>query len=128
MELLKRAGILQELDNLFRQATDLGLNVDGVAVIILAALLRGPLITFLPSETRAAVASLQSFAGQSMAELAEIGQHGRPIMRVIEGPIARQLFRVETMREMAELGQRLERIPDFLRDLEDSTRRLTEKT
>ena len=128
MDLLKRAGILQELDNLFRQATDLGLNVDGVAVIILAALLRGPLITFLPSETRAAVASLQSFAGQSMAELAEIGQHGRPIMRVIEGPIARQLFRLETMREMAEMGQRLERIPDFLRDLEDSTRRLTEKT
>jgi len=127
MELLKRAGILQELDNLFRHATDLGLNLDGVAVIILAALLRGPLITFLPSETRTAVASLQSFAGQSMGELAEIGQHGRPIMRVIESPIARQLFRLETMREMAEMGQRLERIPDFLSHLEDSTRRLTEK-
>ena len=113
---------------MFRHATDLGLNVDGVAVIVLAALLRGPLITFLSPKTRSAVASLQSFAGQSMHELAEIGQHGRPLMRVIEGPIARQLFRLETMREMAEMGQRLERIPYFLRDLEDSTRRLTEKT
>jgi len=46
---------------------------------------------------------------------------------VIESPIARQLFRLETMREMEEMGQRLERIPDFLSHLEDSTRRLTEK-
>ena len=128
MDLLKRAGILQELDNLFRHATDLGLNVDGVAVIVLAALLRGPLITFLSPKTRSAVASLQSFAGQSMHELAEIGQHGRPLMRVIEGPIARQLFRLETMREMEKMGHRLIRLPDFLSHLEDSTRRLTEKT
>ena len=128
MELLKRAVILQELDNLFRHATDLGLNVDGVAVIVLAALLRGPLITFLSPKTRSAVASLQSFAGQSMHELAEIGQHGRPLMRVIESPIARQLFKLETMREMEKMGHRLIRLPDFLSHLEDSTRRLTEKT
>ena len=59
-----------------------------------------------------------------MRELAEIGHHGHTLARVIEGPIARQLFRLEMMREMAEIGQRLERIPDFLLHLQDSTRRL----
>ena len=127
MDLLERAGITGELDELLRHAADLGLNVDGVAVIILAALLGGPLGTYLSSETRAAVASLQKFAEQSMHELAEIGQHGRPLARVIERPIARELFRLEMMREMAEVGQRLERLPDFISHLRDSTRRLTEQ-
>jgi hypothetical protein len=127
MDLLGRAGIPGELDELLRHAADLGLNSDGVAVIILAALLGGPLGTYLSSETRAAVAALQKFAEQSMHELAEIGQHGRPLARVIERPIARELFRLEMMREMEKMGQRLRRLPDFLSHLQRSTERLTEK-
>lgn len=127
MDLLKRAGIPGQLDNLFAHADDLGLNVEGVAVIILAALLGGPLGTYLSSESRNAVVSLQKFAEQSMQELAEIGHHGRPLVRVIEGPIARQLFRLEMMHEMEKIGLRLERIPEFLSHLKDSTRRLNEQ-
>ena len=112
---------------MLRHAADLGLNSDGVAGIILAALLGGPLGSYLSSETRAAVASLRGFAEQSMHELAEIGRHGHTLARVIDGPLACELFRLEMMREMAEVGQRLKRLPDFLSHLRDSTRRLTEQ-
>ena len=127
MDLLGRAGIPGELDELLRHAADLGLNSDGVAVIILAALLGGPLGSYLSSETRAAVASLRGFAEQSMHELAEIGRHGHTLARVIDGSLARELFRLEMMREMEKMSHRLRRLPDFLSHLRDSTRRLTEQ-
>ena len=127
MDLLGRAGIPGELDELLRHAADLGLNSDGVAVIILAALLGGPLGTYLSSETRAAVASLRGFAEKSMHDLAEIGRHGHTLARVIDGPLACELFRLEMMREMEKIGHRLRRLPDFLSHLRDSTRRLTEQ-
>ena len=64
---------------------------------------------------------------KSMHELAEIGRHGHMLARVIEGPLARELFRLEMMREMEKIGHRLRRLPDFLSHLQRSTERLTEK-
>jgi Ca-activated chloride channel family protein len=127
MDLLERAGIPGELDAMLRHTAYLGLKVDGVAVIILAALLSGPLGTYLSSESKHAVVLLQKFAEQSMRELAEIGHHGRQLLRVIERARARQLLRGELFREIEDMRGRLEEIPDFLKQLQVSTRRLNEQ-
>jgi hypothetical protein len=127
LDLLERAGIPGELDAMLRHTAYLGLKVDGVAVIILAALLSGPLGTYLSSESKHAVVLLQKFAEQSMRELAEIGHHGRQLLRVIERARARQLLRGELFREIEDMRGRLEEIPDFLEQLQVSTRRENEQ-
>lgn len=90
IDLLGRAGIAGELDELFRHATDLGLNIDGIAAIILAGILDGPLGTYLPPQARAAVATLREFAGRSMDALGEIGHHGAVLQEVLQKPASKK--------------------------------------
>ena len=114
LDLLREAGLASEFDDLFRYASDLGLSVETIAVIILAGLLVGPLGEYLSAETKSAVASLQERARQATDAIREIGGQG-----IADRAIAREAFRPDHAPGA--------RFRDLLDHLQNYARRSTEK-
>jgi Ca-activated chloride channel family protein len=127
LDLLANAGIAAELGELFSHAADLGLNVDSMAAIIVAALLGGTLGNYLPVETRSAVASLQQFAERSITALEEIGHHGTALAHILEAPIAREVFQLEMTHTIRPIAERLAGLSSFVGHLQSVRRRLIDR-
>ena len=127
LDLLREAGLASEFDDLFRHAADLGLNVEVIAVIVLAGLLGGPLGEYLSMETQSAVASLQDHAQQATEAIREMGRHGNALARVTADRAGRDILRPDQAHAVEETLQRVARFRDLLDHLQDCARRSTEK-
>lgn len=127
LDLLRDAGLASEFDDLFRHAADLGLNVEVIAVIVLAGLLGGPLGEYLSVETQSAVASLQGHAQQATEAIREMGRHGSALVRVTADSAGRDILRPDQAHAVEETLQRVARFRDLLDHLQDCARRSTEK-
>jgi len=127
IDLLREAGLAAEFDDLFRHAADLGLNVEVIAVIVLAGLLGGPLGEYLSVESQSAVASLQDHAQQATEAIREMGRHGSALVRVTADRAGRDILRPDQADAVEETLQRVARFRDLLDHLQDCARRSTEK-
>jgi Ca-activated chloride channel family protein len=127
INLLREAGLATEFDDLFRHAADLGLNVEVIAVIVLAGLLGGPLGEYLSVETQSAVASLQDHAQQATEAIREMGRHGSALVRVTADRAGRDILRPDQADAVEETMQRVARFRDLLDHLQDCARRSAEK-
>ncbi len=127
IDLLQAAGLASEFDDLFRHASDLGLNVNVIAVIVLAGLLGGPLGEYLSKETQSAVASLQDHAQQATEAIREMGRHGIALARIADSPVAREVLRPDQARDIREMLERFARFRDLLDHLQDCARRAAER-
>lgn len=127
LDLLREAGLVSEFDDLFRQAADLGLNVEMIAEIVLAGILGSPLSEYLSIETESAVSSLRDRAEQATEAIRQMGRHGISMARIVHGPVASELLRPDQMREIRTVLERLARLRELLVHLGDCTRRSAEK-
>ena len=127
IDLLQEAGLRYDFEDLFRQATDLGLNADMIAVIVLAELLGGRLGEYLSAELENTVKSLQKHAQLAKKDMLELGRLGIALARTVDNSLPHEVLRPEQAHEIRE---RLERFGSFrgLYDhLQDCTRRSAEK-
>ncbi len=92
MELLREAGLASELDEVFRHAADLGLNVEAVAAIVLADLLSGILAERLPPAAQRDLGALQQYAKAATEMIRELTGHGTALLRVSEAAVGRDLL------------------------------------
>ncbi len=127
LDLLREAGLASEFHDLFEHAADLGLNVEVIAMIVLAGVLGGPLGEYLSSETQGAVASLQAYAQQATDALRELGRHGSAVARVIEEPVAREILKPGRVHDIQEALERFSRFRELLAHLQDAVRRSAER-
>jgi Ca-activated chloride channel family protein len=127
LDLLKEAGLASEFHELFQHAIDLELNVDVIAAIVLAGLLRGPLGEFLSPGTQGAIASLQDYAKQATEALREMGRHGIALAKATRGDLAREILRSGQAQAVEETLERLARFRDLLEHLYESVRKLSER-
>ena len=123
LDLLREAGLASEFDDLFRLAADLGLNVDVIAVIVLAGLLGGPLGEYLPMTTQSAVTLLQHHAQQAMEDIRKMGRQGSALVRLTADSAARDIIRPDQANAVEEALQRVVRFLELLDDLKDCARR-----
>ena len=127
LDLLNEAGIAPEFHDLFQHATDLGLNVDVIAAIVLAELLRGPLGEYLSTGTQNALAALQDYAKQATEALREMGRYGIALAKAVRGNLAREVLRPGQAQAVEEALERLARFRDLLEHLHDSVRKSSER-
>jgi uncharacterized protein YegL len=127
VDLLGEAGLASEFDDLFRLASALGLNVEAIAVIVLAELLAGPLREYLSTKTQSAVESLQDQAQQAMAAIREMGRHGIAMVQVTRDAVGRDLLQPDQAKAIEETLERVARFRGLLDRLQDCTRRSAEK-
>ncbi len=120
LALLAESGLAAEFDDLFRHASDLGLNVNIVAAIVVARLVGGPLGEFVSSDAQSALASLQERAREATNALREMGRHGVALARLTQEPVAREVLRQPSGDDTLE---RLARIRELLDHLDDALRR-----
>lgn len=97
----------------------LGLNVEVIAVIVLAGLLGGPLGEYLSTETQNAVASLQDHARQATEAIREMGHHGSALVRVTADRAGRDILRPDQADAVEETLQRVARFRDLLDHLQN---------
>ena len=117
LDLLREAGLASEFDDLFRQASDLGLNIEVIAVIVLAGLLGGPLGENLSVKTQSAVASLQGHALQASEVIRKMGVSGISLARIVNSPEAHEVLLPSN--ESREVLERFVRFEELLRHLKD---------
>jgi len=127
IDLLREAGLAAEFDDLFRHAADLGLNVEVIAVIVLAGLLGGPLGEYLSVETQRAVASLQGHAQQATEAIREMGRHGIALARVTTDPAAREVLQPGPSDTAREVLDRFVRCRELLDHLQDNARKVADR-
>lgn len=127
LDLLREAGLASEFDDLFRHAADLGLNVEVIAMIVLAEFLGGPLGEYLSTETQRAVALLQDHARQATDAIREMGRHGIALAHITENPVAREVLQPGQSDAAREVLERFARFRDLLEHLQDCARRSVAK-
>lgn len=76
LQLLNRCGLAAEFDAVFRMAADVGLNVDRIAEVILAAMLNQRVERLLSPEAQVALTSLRQRASEVTDALKELGGLG----------------------------------------------------
>ncbi len=124
LALLTESGLAAEFDDLLGHTADLGLRVSLVAAIVVARLLDGPLGEFVSGDAQSALASLQRRARETTDLLREMGRHGIALARLAREPVAREIFRTPSDDDSLE---RLARIEDLLKHLEDALQRSRER-
>ena len=92
MELLRDAGLASGLDEIFRYAADLGLNVEAVAAIVLADLFSGILAEKLSPAAQRDLGALQHYAKAATETIRELSGHGMALLRVTEAAVGRDLL------------------------------------
>ena len=127
IKLLREAGLASEFDDLFRHTSDLGLNENVIAVIVLAGLLGGPLGEYLSVETQRAVASLQGHAQQATEAIREMGRHGIALARVTTDPAAREVLQPGPSDAAREVLDRFVRCRELLDHLQDNARKVANR-
>jgi hypothetical protein len=103
LDLLGEAGLASQLDDLFRHAADLGLNVGAIAVFVLTAILVGPLGENLSAKARAAVPGLQTYARKVTEALREIGGHGIALAGVTRDAVVSKVLQPESEQNIREV-------------------------
>ena len=127
LDLLGKAGLVHEFDDVFRHAADLGLNVEVIAMIVISGLLGGPLGEYLSDETRSAVVALQDRTRQAMDAIQEMGRRSVALLRVTEDSVTLDVLGPEQANDLTRALKRLARFRDLLVHLQDSERRLAEQ-
>ena len=110
LELLEEAGLARGFGEIFRHAEQLRLDVEAIAAIVLAALLRGPLGEGLPSNLQGAVESLQDYAKRATDILRELDRRSGALAKVAGDSLARELLHPGPVQG---LEQTLERFTGF---------------
>lgn len=127
LDLLDEAGLVREFDDVFAHTADLDINVEVIAMILLAHLLGGPLGEYLPEEARGAVVALQDRARQAMDAILELGRRSAALLGVTEDSVAREVLGPEQASDLTRSLKRVARFSDLLGHLQDSERRLVEQ-
>ena len=118
ISLLRDAGFAAEFDDLFRHAADLGLNVEVIAVIALAALLGGQMGEYLSVDTQSAVASLQDHAQQTTEAIREMGRRGIALARIANDSAASEVLQTARANNIRENMEKIASFGDLLDDLQ----------
>ncbi|MFN3565336.1 MAG: VIT and vWA domain-containing protein [Burkholderiaceae bacterium] len=121
LDLLTQSGLAAEFDDLFRRASELGINVDIVAAIVVVRLLSGPLREFVSDDAQVALASLRERTREATDALLQIGRQGAVLARLTREPVAREVLRLPCGEDTLE---RIAQIPEFLEHLAEALTQL----
>lgn len=125
LDLLEESTLLSEFRYLFARADDLGLNIQVLAVIVLAELLSGRLRKHLSDEACSTAKGLQNYANRATEALREVGRQGSSFARVVSQSLGHEVFRPKVAQATIEVIERFAKINDLIEELRDQVRSIT---
>jgi Ca-activated chloride channel homolog len=125
LDLLGRSGAMQDFDDLFRRAADLGLEARTIASILLARLLVSVLAEYLSEPAKHAAQALQDRVAKATNAIWEIGRLARAFDTQMGEPTAQELIRDDRFRDVL---RRLAHLPGLLEHVDHAMSRPVERS